>query len=40
MTDHIEFRQEQLIQITPEMKCFLNQTREGLKGTERRQFML
>lgn len=39
MTGHMEFTQEQLIQITPEMKCFLNQTREGLKGTERRQFM-
>ena len=39
MTDHIEITKKQLIQITPEMKYFLNQTREGLKGTERRQFM-
>jgi len=39
MTDHINFTKEQLLHFTPEMNCFLNQTRDGLKGTERRQFM-
>ena len=39
MKDHIDLQQEQLINITPEMKSFLNKTRGGLKGTERRQFM-
>jgi len=39
MTGHMEITKEQLIQITPEMNYFLNQTRKGLKGTERRQFM-
>ncbi len=39
MTDQMRFTQEELIQITPEMKYFLNQTREELKGPERRQFM-
>ncbi len=39
MTDHVEFTQEQLFKITPEMKCFLNQTRANLKGAERRLFM-
>jgi len=39
MTDHIELTQEQLLKITPELKYFLNKTREELKGTERRQFM-
>jgi len=39
MTDHMNFTQEQLIQISPEMQYLLNQTRDKLKGTERRQFM-
>jgi hypothetical protein len=39
MTDHIEFTQEKLIQISPEIKYLLNQTREKMKGMERRQFM-
>ena len=39
MTDHIELTQEQLVEITPEMKYLLNDTRARLKGTDRRQFM-
>lgn len=39
MTNHIEFTEEQLSEITPAVKCLLNQTREKLKGTDRRQFM-
>lgn len=39
MTDHMNFTREQLTHISPEMKSFLNQTRDGFKGTERRQFM-
>jgi len=39
MNDHIKLQQEHLINLTPEMKSFLNKTRAGLKGTERRQFM-
>ncbi len=39
MTDHIELPQEQLVEITPEMKCFINETRARMKGTDRRQFM-
>jgi len=39
MTDHMELTQEQLLIITPELKCFLNKTRAELKGTDRRQFM-
>jgi len=39
MTDHIELTQEQLLKITPDLKDFLNKTRNELKGTDRRQFM-
>ncbi|WP_321491485.1 hypothetical protein [uncultured Desulfobacter sp.] len=39
MTNHIEFTEEQLSEITPALKCLLNQTKEKLKGTDRRQFM-
>lgn len=39
MTDHIELTQEQLLEITPAMKCLLNTTRAKMKGTDRRQFM-
>lgn len=39
MTDHIELTQEQLVKITPEIKCLLNDTRARMKGTDRRQFM-
>lgn len=39
MAEQIEFTQEQLTKITPEMKCFLNQTRANFKGAERRLFM-
>jgi hypothetical protein len=39
MTNHIEFTEEQLSEITPAVKCLLNQTKEKLKGTDRRQFM-
>jgi len=39
MNNHIEKQQEHLLNITPELKTFLNKTRAGLKGTERRQFM-
>lgn len=36
---HIEFSQEELVNITPAMKQLLNDTRSRLKGTDRRQFM-
>lgn len=39
MTDQIEFSQKQLINITPETKRLLNNTRAKLKGADRRQFM-
>lgn len=39
MSDHIIFMQEQLINITPELKNFLNDTRAKFKGAERRLFM-
>lgn len=39
MTDHIELSQEQLSEITPAMKFFLNDTRARMKGSDRRQFM-
>lgn len=39
MKDHTELRKEDLLKLTPEMKSFLNKTREGLKGTDKRQFM-
>jgi hypothetical protein len=35
MTDHKNFTRKQLIHIFPEMKYFLNQTRDGFKGTKR-----
>ena len=39
MTNHIEFTEEQLSEITYAVKCRLNQTKEKLKGTDTRQFM-
>nr|WP_321397433.1 hypothetical protein [uncultured Desulfobacter sp.] len=39
MTNHIEFTEEQLSDITPAVKCLLNKTKEKLKGTDKRQFM-
>ena len=39
MNHHTKLHQDQLVNLTPEMKSFLNKTRDDLKGTERRQFM-
>lgn len=39
MNHHTKLHQDHLANLTPEMKTFLNKTRNELKGTERRQFM-
>ncbi len=39
MDGHIKLQQENLTNLTSEMKSFLNKTRATLKGSEKRQFM-